>query len=50
MTVQSYFLPTLRRRRRVGLLGAHGPELLVLAGGTIAMPAVNEGVAAADAG
>ena len=43
MTVTSYVLPT-SVAEAVGLLGAHGPDLLVLAGGTIAMPLVNEGV------
>lgn len=42
MTVQSYFLPT-SVPEALGLLGAHGPELLVIAGGTITMPAINEG-------
>jgi CO/xanthine dehydrogenase FAD-binding subunit len=43
VTVQSYFLPT-SVPEALSLLGAHGPELLVIAGGTIAMPAINEGV------
>ena len=43
MTVTSYVLPT-SVAEAVGLLGTHGPDLLVLAGGTIAMPLVNEGV------
>jgi len=42
VTVQSYFLPT-SVPEALGLLGAHGPELLVIAGGTITMPAINEG-------
>ena len=49
MTVTSYVLPT-SVAEAVGLLGAHGPDLLVLAGGTVAMPLVNEGVMRADAG
>ena len=43
MTVTSYHLPT-SVAEAVGLLQAHGPDLLVLAGGTVAMPLVNEGV------
>ena len=43
MTTQSYYLP-----QSVGeatdLLAEHGPALLVMAGGTIAMPLINEGV------
>ena len=43
MTVASYLLPT-SVAEAVELLRAHGPELLVLAGGTVAMPLLNEGV------
>ncbi|MFI5038194.1 MAG: FAD binding domain-containing protein [Solirubrobacterales bacterium] len=43
MTVQSYFLPRTLPEA-LGLLDAHGPELLVMAGGTVAMPLVNEGI------
>jgi carbon-monoxide dehydrogenase medium subunit len=44
VTVTSYHLPT-SVAEAVGLLQAHGPDLLVLAGGTVAMPLVNEGIA-----
>jgi CO/xanthine dehydrogenase FAD-binding subunit len=44
VTVSSYDLPT-SVAEAVALLGAHGPDLLVLAGGTVAMPLVNEGTA-----
>ena len=43
MTVASYLLPT-SVAEALGLLQAHGPDLLVLAGGTVAMPLVNEGI------
>ena len=43
MTVTSYVLPT-SVAEAVGLLRDHGPNLLVIAGGTVAMPLVNEGV------
>jgi CO/xanthine dehydrogenase FAD-binding subunit len=42
VTVTSYVLPTSVAEAG-GLLAAHGPDLLVLAGGTVAMPLVNEG-------
>jgi CO/xanthine dehydrogenase FAD-binding subunit len=32
----------------VELLGSHGPDLLVMAGGTIAMPLVNDGIASPE--
>ena len=32
----------------LALLGAHGPELLVMAGGTVAMPLINEGISLPD--
>jgi CO/xanthine dehydrogenase FAD-binding subunit len=43
VTVRSYFLPRTLPEA-LGLLDAHGPELLVMAGGTVAMPLVNEGI------
>lgn len=43
MTVSAYHLPA-SVPEALGLLGAHGPELLVIAGGTLAMPLVNEGI------
>ncbi len=43
MTVTNYFLPQ-SLREALQLLDAHGPELLVIAGGTVAMPLVNEGI------
>ncbi len=43
MTVGSYFLPR-SLPEALGLLETHGPSLLVMAGGTVAMPLVNEGI------
>lgn len=43
MTVASYFLPA-SLPEALGLLEAHGPSLLVMAGGTVAMPLINEGI------
>ena len=43
MTVASYFLPR-SLPEAVDLLGRHGPDLLVMAGGTVAMPLINEGI------
>lgn len=43
MTVANYFLPA-SLPEALGLLGAHGPDLLVMAGGTVAMPLINEGL------
>ncbi|HYO42583.1 MAG TPA: FAD binding domain-containing protein [Candidatus Limnocylindrales bacterium] len=43
MTVADYYLPR-SVPEALGLLGAHGPELLVIAGGTVAMPLINEGI------
>ena len=43
MTVREYFLPR-SRSEALGLLETHGPELLVIAGGTVAMPLINEGI------
>ena len=43
MTVSHYYLPA-SVPEALGLLGEHGPELLVMAGGTVAMPLINEGI------
>jgi CO/xanthine dehydrogenase FAD-binding subunit len=43
VTVREYFLPE-SLAEAIGLLGRHGPDLLVIAGGTVAMPLVNEGI------
>ncbi|MEO5966569.1 MAG: FAD binding domain-containing protein [Candidatus Limnocylindrales bacterium] len=43
MTVTSYFLPA-SMPDALALLDAHGPDLLVMAGGTVAMPLINEGI------
>lgn len=43
MAVKEYFLPQ-SVEEAVSLLAEYGPELLVMAGGTIAMPLINEGV------
>ncbi len=43
MTVATYFQPT-SVAEALALLGEHGPELLVMAGGTVVMPLVNEGI------
>ena len=43
MTVSSYFQPG-SVPEAVALLHKHGPELLVMAGGTVAMPLINEGI------
>jgi CO/xanthine dehydrogenase FAD-binding subunit len=43
VAVKDYFLPQ-SLDEAVGLLAEHGPSLLVMAGGTIAMPLINEGV------
>ncbi len=43
MTVADYDLPT-SVPDALDLLAAHGPELLVIAGGTVAMPLINEGI------
>ena len=43
MTVSRYFLPR-SLPEALGLLDAHGPDLLVMAGGTVAMPLINEGI------
>ena len=43
MTVATYFQPR-SLAEALGLLDAHGPELLVIAGGTVAMPLINDGI------
>ncbi|HET9520908.1 MAG TPA: FAD binding domain-containing protein [Candidatus Limnocylindrales bacterium] len=43
MTVSSYFLPR-SVPEALGLLERHGPDLLVMAGGTVAMPLINDGL------
>ena len=43
MTVTSYFLPD-SVPEALGLLETHGSSLLVMAGGTVAMPLINEGI------
>jgi CO/xanthine dehydrogenase FAD-binding subunit len=43
VTVTSYFRPE-SVPEALSLLSSHGPDLLVIAGGTIAMPLINEGI------
>jgi carbon-monoxide dehydrogenase medium subunit len=43
VTVQAYLLPR-SLPEALGLLERHGPDLLVMAGGTVAMPLINEGI------
>ncbi len=43
MTVSTYFQPD-SLPEALALLGEHGPDLLVIAGGTVAMPLINEGI------
>jgi CO/xanthine dehydrogenase FAD-binding subunit len=43
VTVTSYFLPR-SMPEALDLLDRHGPELLVMAGGTVAMPLINDGI------
>jgi CO/xanthine dehydrogenase FAD-binding subunit len=43
VTVRNYYLPQ-SLPEALGLLERHGPELLVMAGGTVAMPLINEGI------
>lgn len=43
MTVRSYFLPR-SLPEALALLAQHGPDLLVMAGGTVAMPLINDGI------
>lgn len=48
MTVRSYVLPR-SLPEALGVLEQHGPELLVMAGGTVAMPLINEGISLPEA-
>jgi CO/xanthine dehydrogenase FAD-binding subunit len=48
VTTQEYFLPH-SVDEAVGLLADKGPSLLVIAGGTLAMPLINEGVSMPEA-
>ena len=43
MTVREYLVPR-SLPEAIGLLERYGPELLIMAGGTVAMPLINEGV------
>lgn len=43
MAIKNYLLPQ-SLDEAVGLLAEHGPSLLVIAGGTIAMPLINDGI------
>jgi CO/xanthine dehydrogenase FAD-binding subunit len=43
VTVREYLHPR-SLPEAIGLLERHGPELLVMAGGTVAMPLINEGI------
>ena len=43
MTTQAYYLPQ-SVDEAISLLAEHGPATLVMAGGTIAMPLINEGI------
>ena len=43
MTVQAYLLPR-SLTEALGLLEEHGADLLVMAGGTVAMPLINDGI------
>jgi aerobic carbon-monoxide dehydrogenase medium subunit len=48
VTVMSYFLPR-SVPEALALVETHGPDLLVMAGGTIAMPLINEGLSLPEA-
>ena len=48
MTVRTYLLPR-SLPEALGLLAHHGPDLLVMAGGTVAMPLINEGISLPEA-
>jgi len=48
VTVRQYFLPR-SLPEALGLLERHGPELLVISGGTVAMPLINEGISLPEA-
>ncbi len=43
MSVREYLMPR-SLPEAIGLLERHGPELLVMAGGTVAMPLINDGI------
>jgi carbon-monoxide dehydrogenase medium subunit len=43
MSVREYFVPR-SLPEAIHLLARHGPELLVMAGGTVAMPLINDGI------
>ena len=43
VSVREYLIPG-SLTEAIGLLERHGPELLVMAGGTVAMPLINEGI------
>ena len=43
MTIQAYFRPR-SLAEALGLLDEHGPAMLVMAGGTLAMPLINKGI------
>jgi CO/xanthine dehydrogenase FAD-binding subunit len=43
VAIKNYFLPQ-SLEEAVSLLAEHGPSLLVMAGGTIAMPLINDGI------
>jgi CO/xanthine dehydrogenase FAD-binding subunit len=43
VTVREYLVPR-SLTEAIGLLQQHGPDLLVMAGGTVAMPLINEGI------
>jgi CO/xanthine dehydrogenase FAD-binding subunit len=47
VTTQAYYLPQ-SVDEATGLLAEYGPELLVMAGGTIAMPLINEGISSPE--
>jgi CO/xanthine dehydrogenase FAD-binding subunit len=48
VSTKEYFLPQ-SVDEAVGLLAEHGPSLLVMSGGTLAMPLINEGVSMPEA-
>lgn len=48
MTVRIYVTPS-SLPEAIGLLERHGPGLLVMAGGTVAMPLINDGISLPDA-
>ncbi len=48
MTVRDYYLPR-SLPEALDLVGTHGSGLLVMAGGTVAMPLINEGLSLPEA-